>query len=93
MSETKGQTLISLRVSPRASKNEVTGVTEGVLYVRITAPPFKGKANYELINFLSDRLGIPRDHLNIVRGHNSRNKVISVKGLTRDEVVKRLIPG
>lgn len=93
MSETKGQTLISLRVSPRASRNEVTGITEGVLYVRIAAPPVSGKANYELIKFLSDRLGIPKDHLSLIRGHNARNKVIAIKGLSRAEIMQRLIPG
>ena len=82
---------ISLRVYPDASKNEVLGSAEGVLRVRIAAPPLKGKANRELLSFLSQLLGVRQSSLAIIRGHASRSKVVAVTGLSQEEVLGRLL--
>ena len=68
----------------------MVGFTDGVLQVRIAAPPVKGKANRELITFLSKALGIGKDSLTIAKGHTSRNKVIAIDGLSQEEIIKRL---
>ena len=83
---------ISLRVYPNASRNELAGFTGGVLRVKVSAPPSKGKANRELITFLSRLLGVGKDSINIIRGHISRNKVVAINGLSREEVMERLSP-
>ena len=83
---------ILLRVYPNAARNEVVGVTGGVLVVKIAAPPVKGKANRELVAFLSQMLDVGRGSLSIIKGHTSRNKVITVDGLSQDEIMKRLLP-
>ncbi len=93
MPDKKDQSIISVRVSPRSSKNEVTGLNEGVLYIKVAATPEKGKANYELVDFLSKRLGVSKERIEIIRGHNGRNKTIAIKGLTEVEAMKRLLPG
>jgi len=54
-------------------------------------PPIKGKANRELITFLSWLLGVGRGSVNIIKGHTTRNKVVAVDGLSREEVMKRLL--
>jgi len=82
--------LLRLRVHPNASRNEMVGFTDGVLQIRIAAPPVKGKANRELITFLSQALGLSKSSLTITRGHTSRNKVIAVAGLSREEITARL---
>ena len=82
---------ISVRVYPSAATSGVVGFTEGVLRVRVSAPPVKGKANKELIALLSKILDISRNKICIIRGHVNRNKVISIDGLNQDEVMKRLI--
>ncbi|MBI4186570.1 MAG: DUF167 domain-containing protein [Chloroflexi bacterium] len=87
MTETK----ISLRVYPNAARNEVVGVVDGVFRVRVAAPPVRGKANRELLAFLSRALGIRKGALTIVTGHTSRNKVITVDGLSQPEVIERLL--
>jgi hypothetical protein len=84
------ETKIPLHVSPNATKNEVVGITDGVLRVKIAAPPVKGKANRELIAFLSGVLGVSKSQISITKGHASRNKVIAVSGLSREELFKRL---
>jgi len=61
-----------------------------VLRVRIAAPPVKGRANRELIDFLSKRLGVSKGSVTIVKGLTSRKKVIAIEGLRQDEIAKRL---
>ena len=82
--------MLRLRVYPSASRNELAGFTDGVLQVRVSAPPVKGKANRELTAFLSEALGLSKSSLTIVKGHTSRNKVIAVDGLSQEEIVRRL---
>jgi uncharacterized protein (TIGR00251 family) len=81
-----------LRVQPDASRNEVVGFTGEVLRVRIAAPPVRGKANKELIAFLSQILGVSKGALTIIQGHTSKNKVIAIDGLSREEIMERLLP-
>ena len=73
----------NVRVQPRASKDEVVGYSNGVLRVRLRAPPVEGAANEALIEFLADELGVSRRHVRIVSGIGSRNKVIEVDDLAR----------
>ena len=81
---------ISLRVYPNATRNELVGFVDGVWRVRISAPPIKGKANRELIAFLSQLLGVSQGTLTILKGHTTRNKVVAIEGLSQEEVTKRL---
>jgi len=87
MSESKAK--ISLRVYPNAAQNEVVFIN-GVLQVRVAAPPVKGKANKELITLLSQVLGVSKATLAIIKGHTSRNKVIIIDDLSQEEVIQRL---
>jgi uncharacterized protein (TIGR00251 family) len=81
---------LALRVSPNAASNELVGCVEGVWRIKISAPPVGGRANKELIAFLAQRLGLKKGDLTILRGHTSRNKLISVVGLSHEEVARRL---
>ena len=91
MSISGDEVRISLRVYPNASRNELVGFTNGVLRVKVSAPPSKGKANRELIAFLSRLLGVGKDSINIIKGHTTRNKVVVIDGLSQEEVMKRLL--
>ncbi len=92
MSISGNEAKISLRVYPNASRNEVVGFTKGVLRVKVSAPPIKGKANRELITFLSRLLIVDKGSVNIIKGHTTRNKVVVIDGLSREEVMGRLLP-
>jgi uncharacterized protein (TIGR00251 family) len=81
---------LNVKVTPNAARDEITGFTEGVLNVKIAAPPEKGKANKKLIDFLSDRLGVSKSSIRLIRGQTSRRKVIAIDGLSRDEVIRRI---
>jgi len=84
---------LSLHVYPNAARNELAGFSEGVLGVKVSAPPVKGKANKELIAFLAQKLGLSKGDLTIIKGHTSRNKVMAIAGLTQEEIARRLSPG
>ena len=88
MSETR----ISLHVYPNAPRNQLVGFSDGVLGVKVAAPPVRGQANRELVAFLSQVLGVSKGSLAIIRGHTSRNKLITVRGLSQEEVLQRLFP-
>ena len=90
MCVSRSEARISLLVYPNAARNEVLGFTEGVLRVKVTAPPAKGKANKELIAFLGQLLDVGKGSINIIKGHTSRNKLIAIDGLSQEEVMRRL---
>lgn len=70
---------LAVRVTPRASRNEIVELLEdGTIKVRIAAPPADQEANEALINFLSEILGVPRSKLDIVAGLSGRDKLIAV---------------
>ena len=72
---------LRVRVRPGASLNRVDGYEDGVLVLRVTAPPEAGRANAALTELLSDFIGVLRSRLRIVRGVTSRNKIIEVQGM------------
>ena len=80
---------IVVRVQPNAGRNEVLGFKDDVLRIKIAAPPVKGKANQELLTFLSDILGIRRCNLAIEKGETGKRKVITISGLTQNQIIER----
>ena len=84
---------LEVKVTPGAARSEIAGVVEGVLHVKIAAPPERGRANRELIDFLSRTLGVGRSAVAIVRGQTARRKIIEVAGMGREEVLRRLEAG
>jgi len=90
MSISESGAKISLRVYPNAGRDEMLGFTDGVLRVKVAAPPSKGKANERLIAFFSRLLGVSKRNISIIKGHTSRNKLIVIDGLSREDIMKRL---
>jgi len=82
--------LLSVRVVPRAARAGLAGTREDALLVRLNAAPVDGAANSELIEVLSDALGVPRRAVSIAVGERSRRKTILIRGLSADEVASRI---
>jgi uncharacterized protein len=76
----------SVRLQPRASKNEIIGLQSVSLKVRVTAPPVEGMANDALIELLSKALETSRRNVCIVSGHSSRTKVVEISGVDLESV-------
>lgn len=70
--------LLKIYLQPKCSKNEIVGPYRDGIKVKVTSPPIEGKANEELIRFLSKQLGIPTSNIEIVKGFRSREKVLKI---------------
>lgn len=81
---------LRLRVQPRASRDEVSGIAGDAVRVRLMAPPVDGAANEALVRFLAGRLGVARAAVVLISGHAGRTKVVEVAGLSPEEVQRRL---
>ena len=84
------QSVIRVRVLPRASVNQISGNDGGVIKVKLTAPPVEGKANKALVQFLAKELGMARRDVEIISGKRSRVKSIRIHGLSPEDVMRRL---
>ena len=83
---------IAVRVTPRASRNEIVEVLEdGTIKVRLAAPPSDNEANDALIKFLSEILGVPKSQLDIVAGNAGRDKLISVVDMDVETAHQRIL--
>jgi uncharacterized protein len=76
---TDGDTIrLEIKAVPGASKTELAGVKDGRLRIRLAAAPEDGKANAELLNFLSKTLDCPKRDLRLLCGEKSRLKAIAL---------------
>jgi uncharacterized protein (TIGR00251 family) len=71
-------TRITTRVIPNTSRSEIVGREDGAWKIRLAAPPVDGKANDALIRFLADILDLAPSEIDIVKGHSSKTKILSV---------------
>jgi len=83
-------TRLRLRVSPHAARTELVGRHGDGWKLRVGAAAERGRANAELVGFLADRLGVPRDRVSVVSGHGARDKIVEVRGLDADQAARRL---
>ncbi|MFY9753985.1 MAG: DUF167 domain-containing protein [Candidatus Acidiferrales bacterium] len=80
-----------VRISPRASRDAIEGEHAGALKVRLTAPPFDGRANDALRRLLAARLNLPLAAVRIVAGEKSRNKRVEIRGITPSQFLAVLV--
>lgn len=76
----------SVRVQPSAKRDELAGVRDGHLLVRLKAKPIEGAANRALLRFLAEALEVPAAALEILRGEGRRNKTLRVRGVSGSRV-------
>jgi uncharacterized protein (TIGR00251 family) len=81
---------LSVQVVPRVGRSSIEESKDGTLRVRVAAPPVEGAANDALLRFLAGILDVPRSHLKIVSGTESRRKRVLVEDVTSGELQKRL---
>ena len=91
MQERNGAVVFSVRVQPRASKDEIAGEIGGALKVRLQAPAVEGRANEALIEFLAQLLKTPKSAVRILSGDRSRTKRIEIGGVTGQQIQALLV--
>ena len=83
-----------MRVQPRAPRSEIVGWrADGVLGVRVAAPPVEGAANVAVAALLAVALGVKASAITIEHGARGRDKLVRVAGLTPAEIRRRLEKG
>ncbi|MFI3291827.1 MAG: DUF167 family protein [Opitutales bacterium] len=85
--------LIAIKIIPNSSKNQFVGILDGALKIKITAPPIEGKANAQLIKFLSKQSGVSKSKIIIESGSTSKHKMISIEGFNADSLERALSQG
>jgi uncharacterized protein (TIGR00251 family) len=86
----KGTVNLTVRVQPRASKDEIVGAIQGALKVRLRAPAIENRANEALVVFLAELLKRPKSAVRIQSGEHGRTKRVEIHGVTRQQVLDLL---
>ena len=86
----QGNSTISVWVTPGVSRDEVAGLRQDLVHLRVSAPAREGRANIAVETLLARSLDIPVSHVRILRGRTSRRKLVAIQGLAYDEVRRRL---
>ncbi len=81
---------INVRVTTKASKNDIRGVKNDELLISVTAVPENNKANVAIIDLISKKIGVPKSKMRIISGEKNRNKKISIEAENIEEVLSRL---
>jgi uncharacterized protein len=82
----RGSVSFTVRVQPRASKNEVAGVMDGALKIRLLAPAVADRANQALCAFLAELLKRPKSAVRLLSGERNRTKRVEIFGVTMQEI-------
>jgi uncharacterized protein (TIGR00251 family) len=82
IAENEGSVSFTVRVQPRASRDEIAGEYQDGLKIRLTAPPVDGRANEALRQLLATRLKVPLAAVRIASGERSRTKRVEIHGVT-----------
>jgi uncharacterized protein len=91
LQEREGAVTFSVRVQPRASKDEVAGEMGGALKLRLRAPAVEDRANEALVEYLAQLLKTPKAAVRILSGERSRTKRIEIRGVTRQQILALLV--
>jgi len=92
---TKNSLIVSIKVTTNSSSNKLAYASINddetiTLRAYLTASPEKGKANASLIKLFSKILGIKKTSIEILRGHTNNKKLLSLFGITFEELHKAL---
>lgn len=83
--------VFKVRVQPRAAKNQLAGLLDDAIKIRLTAPPVDGEANKALQDYLAKLFKIAKKQVELVSGHTGRNKYVRLKGVDVHSAEKILL--
>ena len=92
-SEVEGAVVFAVKVVPGSSRTAIAGELDGMLKVKVSAPPEKGKANKELCAFLAKELGVKKNAVTVTAGMTNPIKTLNIEGVTSVEIAEKLKSG
>ncbi len=81
---------IKFRIIPNARKTELAGEYADAVKIKLSAPPVEGKANAELIKFLSKSLGVSKSSISFVSGETSKDKLLEIPNFDTKTLIEKL---
>jgi uncharacterized protein (TIGR00251 family) len=94
ITESEDGVVLTVKVVPGASRTAIAGELDGMVKIKVSAAPEKGKANQCLVEFIAGRLGVKKKSVNIVSGQTSALKRVQISGITAEDVLSELMrPG
>ena len=69
---------MKIYVQPGAKHNEITGLYNDALKIRLTTPALAGRANTALVKYIAELFDVPRANITLKRGETSRHKTIEI---------------
>ncbi len=81
---------LNITVIPNSSKEGIF-IQNGQIKVKVHAPPIEGKANESIEKLFSKTLKIPKSYIKIIKGINSKHKVLQIENITKEEFEKRIL--
>ncbi|HUV59610.1 MAG TPA: DUF167 family protein [Desulfatiglandales bacterium] len=78
--------VVSVKVLPRSSINQIVGFEGDILKVKVKSAPVDGLANRDLIALLSKCVKVAKEKVEIISGHRSRLKKIRFYGIKKDDL-------
>lgn len=73
----KGCSYLRIKVIPKGGSTELFGILDDETWkIRLKAAPEKGKANKELVQYLSKLLDVPKSEISIISGQVDRTKLV-----------------
>jgi uncharacterized protein YggU (UPF0235/DUF167 family) len=82
---------LRVRLTPRAHRDAIDGVRDGLVLARVRAAPVDGRANVALCKLLAKRLGVPPSRVQLIRGQAAREKLVRVDGLDDEAALRALL--
>lgn len=81
---------IKFRIIPNARKTELAGEYANAVKIKLSAPPIEGKANAELIKYLSKSLGVSKSSIAFVSGKTSKDKLLEIPNFDMKAIIEKL---
>ena len=89
--ELEESTVFTVKVVPGSSgSTRICGLLGGMLKVKVSAPPEKGKANQCLVKFVARRLGVKNNAVSIITGTTGSVKRVQVVGISVETLLEKL---
>ncbi|XP_011259859.1 UPF0235 protein C15orf40 homolog [Camponotus floridanus] len=85
-----GNVVIKIQAKPGAKCNNITDISDEAVGIAISAPPMEGEANAELVKYLASIFELRKSNVSLDRGSRSRQKTVTVSGITTDQVLAKL---
>lgn len=85
-----GGVVFPVKIVPGSSRTSVCGFLDGMVKIKISAPPEKGKANQSLVKYLAKKLGVKRKDVHILSGQTNPVKSIEISGISVEMLAAKL---